>query len=613
VVPGLKFRIPISIKLVVMSTGLLLLAALTIAFQTSKQLEHTATGREFSENSEVAGARATQIEELVATFQDKTKVIASLLLKEYAKPEERRQALELAFYQDRDLVSVEVWSTGDKSPVLAQKVVQESYLKSFDVPEDYVTLIHSRLGFPLPSVFAGNVEVRNSSVPKGAPLLTIGFPFVKDELGRITHVAVADFRLGRVQRAFGSEGARAVYLLDAEGHVVAHPNDTLAIKAEKLDNIPIVQEAAVAKVKIGQMRFMNPIDGEAYIGAYGRTSYGLIVISQVAEKTVLEPARVVRREAFYIAGLAISAALFFVFVFSITLTNPIERLVELTREIAHGNFDVHATSQVRSHDEVGELAIAFDSMTEGLKERDKVKNMFSKFHGSSVAEDILQSGGASLRGTSREVVVFFSDIRDFTKFSEGPTAEEVVEMLNEYFEIMVGIINRSGGVVDKFIGDAIMAVWGAPTSSGHDQEHALKACLDMRQALAELNERRAARGKTPIKIGMGVHSGRAISGTIGSTERMEYTVIGDTVNMAARIEASTKAFGTDLLVSAVTADIVKEQFILEKAGNVEVKGISEPLTLYKIRGTIAADGTRNIVKTPFSDYEASGDDKVKVA
>jgi adenylate cyclase len=339
----------------------------------------------------------------------------------------------------------------------------------------------------------------------------------------------------------------------------------------------------------------------------------LIVISQVDEKTVLEPAEAVRREAFYIAGLAISAALFFVFVFSITLTNPIERLVELTREIAAGNFDVHATSQVRSADEVGELAVAFDSMTEGLKERDKVKTMFSKFHGSSVAADILASEQASLRGTSREVVVFFSDIRDFTKFSEGHTAEEVVEMLNEYFEIMVGIINRSGGVVDKFIGDAIMAVWGAPTSSGHDQLNALGACLEMRKALAELNERRAERGKTPIKIGMGVHSGRAISGTIGSTERMEYTVIGDTVNMAARIEASTKAFGTDLLVSAVTADLVKERYILEKAGSVEVKGISEPLTLFKVRGTIGDDGTHHLVRTPYSDYETGHDDKVKVA
>src|SRR5262249_35275606 len=151
----------------------------------------------------------------------------------------------------------------------------------------------------------------------------------------------------------------------------------------------------------------------------------------------------------------------------------------------------------------------------------------------SVTEDLLK-GNLELGGSKKMVTVFFSDIRGFTAFSEGHTPEQVVQMLNEYFQIMVGIINKHGGIVDKFIGDAIMAVWGAPNATDRDTQNAVKACIEMRQALNSLNELRAGRGQVPIKIGMGLHRGEAISGTIGSSERMEYTVIGDTVNQSSR-------------------------------------------------------------------------------
>lgn len=185
-------------------------------------------------------------------------------------------------------------------------------------------------------------------------------------------------------------------------------------------------------------------------------------------------------------------------------------------------------------------------------------------------------------------------------------------MLNEYFHIMVGIINKHGGVVDKFIGDAIMAVWGAPTPHERDSQNAVRACIEMRKALEILNETRTGRGQVPIKIGIGLHKGEAISGNIGSDERMEYTVIGDAVNQAARIEASTKAFGTDLLISDTLFELVKDEFVIKEAGKVEVKGKSQPLVLFKVPGYIE-NGEEIIVRTEWSDYEAGEDAKVKMA
>ncbi len=258
------------------------------------------------------------------------------------------------------------------------------------------------------------------------------------------------------------------------------------------------------------------------------------------------------------------------------------------------------------------LAWAFDGMTQGLKERDKVKNLFNKFHGASVTDNLLEGGELQLGGVKKQVAVFFSDIRGFTAFSENKTPEEVVGMLNEYFQEMVKVIYAHHGIVDKFIGDAIMAIWGAPKSTGDDAYQAVMACIEMRIALDELNKKRMARGDVPIKIGMGLHYGEAISGTIGSDDRMEFTVIGDTVNMASRIESSTKAFGTDLLLSEDIAGFVRERFVLEEAGSAEVKGKTEPLKFYKVRGYIGQNGEEFLVKTEWSDYEAEKADKVKV-
>ena len=183
-------------------------------------------------------------------------------------------------------------------------------------------------------------------------------------------------------------------------------------------------------------------------------------------------------------------------------------------------------------------------------------------------------------------------------------------MLNDYFKVMVGIILNRKGVVDKFIGDAIMAAWGIPTEQEHSNKNAVMACLEMRKALMLFNEKRIKEGKEPIMIGMGLHKGMAISGVVGSDDKMEYTIIGDTVNQAARIEEGTKAFGTDLLISEEVYKEVKDDFVIEEAGKVEAKGKSKPLTLYKVLGYVK-DGEQKIVETPYSTYEAKDGGKVK--
>jgi adenylate cyclase len=605
-------RIPISTKLVMLTVLILLVATIPIALRTSQIFAKSSMQREEFSNQAFAASRATEVENILSSIIDKSKASASILYKSATNPAAlTTDEFEMNFTKDKRFLSMEILKLQGSSVELVSRRVKEDYLKTaFNVDPDYISRMRDQQKFPIRSVSQGSVEIRNASFSKGPAMFTIGLPLVKDQQGRITHVALIDVDLSVLQKLFAEKSERTFYLIDRTGELIVHQDEQKAMARLNMAFSPLVKKSMSEQIPLRQMRFQDPDTGSYMIGAYKKTFFGVTVVSQIPEELVLEPAQDAKREAFFITGLVLSGALFFIFLFSMTLTSPIEKLAGLIEMVSKGKFDVKASSQVKSHDEVGDLAIAFDHMTEGLRERDKVKSLFSKFHGSSVAEDLI-SNDIGVGGQSKEVVVFFSDIRGFTAFSEKRSPEEVVAMLNEYFAVMVGIINRHGGVVDKFIGDAIMAIWGAPKSSDNDSHMALTACVEMRKGLSTLNEKRIARGEPPLMIGMGLHAGPAISGTIGSDERMEYTVIGNTVNTASRIEASTKAFGTDLLVTDDVIAKLGENFILDFAGAAEVKGRSDAIKMYKVRGYIE-NGERIEVKTPYSEYQAEGADKVKI-
>lgn len=606
---------PIAFKLIGLTILLLAGSTALLTVQSANRFETISIDREEQSNRDQSRARATEIEGLLISYIEKAKVVASLLLKTSGSSEEREKALDLTFRRDPDLVVVEVISRTPRSEPL--RVVNEEFLKPYKLDDSFIDVLRAtqekRQSIRREALFAGKegyIEIRNSTVEGGAPLLTLGFPLAKDEFGAVTDIVLAEVRLDRLQKSFGAVSERTLFLVDTEGVLLAHPDEKRLMRGENVKEVPIVKTALSSEFKQGQLRYVDASSKESFTGAYTKTALGVTTIATVPDAVILEAAHAVKREAIYIAGRILSGALFVIFLFSITLTAPIEKLAAMTSKVAAGDFTVKA--DFHSGDEVAELGLAFNHMIEGLQERDKVKSMFSKFHGSSVAEDLMK-GDLALGGSKKMVTVFFSDIRGFTKFSEGHTPEQVVEMLNEYFQIMVRIINMNGGIVDKFIGDAIMAVWGAPNGTERDAQNAVRACVEMRLALEKLNETRSGRGQVPIMIGMGLHKGEAISGTIGSDERMEYTVIGDTVNQASRIEAATKAFGTDLLLSDELAGAVGEEFILEEAGSVEVKGKSEPLRLFKVQGYYNPERQAVIVRTPYSEFEAGDADKVKIA
>lgn len=609
-----KMRVPISVKLIVIFVGFLTVATIIFAQQSSDLFSKVLIQREEFSNMSEASSKAVEIEQTVLNLIDRAQILGQLLYKSGA--DDLSNEFLLNFEKEKNIVSLEIWINENQQLRLHTRKSKERFVESNKLPLRFFDDLRDRQNFPFSAVLQKGLEIRNASRPEGPALATLGIPLVKNQQDQVTHVLLVDFSLSLLQRSFSAESERIQFLVDKEGVYLAHADDKRVLAMESAKSSPLVERALNDQQPRRQIQFTDPAENDVFIGAYVKmSSLGLTVLSQTSKTLILEPAVNVKRRAFYIAGVVISVAILLIFMFSMTLTGPIEILAALVGYVSKGNFDIKASEKIKAviEDEVHDLAKAIDHMTEGLKERDKVKNLFNKFHGSSITEDLL-SNDIGVGGQNKLVTVFFSDIRGFTAFSESRTPEEVVEMLNEYFQVMVSIINKFGGVVDKFIGDAIMAVWGAPKGTEHDTQNAVRACLEMRKALADLNQKRKERGQGPILIGMGLHTGRAISGTIGSQERMEYTVIGDTVNMTSRIEASTKAFGADLLVSEAVYEKVKEEFEFELGGEATVKGKSEPLKLYRVRAYKDMEtGEFVTVETEYSQFAKEKDDKVKTA
>ena len=258
------------------------------------------------------------------------------------------------------------------------------------------------------------------------------------------------------------------------------------------------------------------------------------------------------------------------------------RLVSVALEKVEKLEYVHVQA-VRTGDELEKLASGFNRMVDGLKERDKLRSTFGKYMTASVMEHLL-AGKVALGGESLRVTVLFTDIRSFTTISERMDPQQLVALLNEYFTEMVGIVMQEDGVVDKYIGDAIMAVFGAPVPKTVDAVNAVRAAVRMRSALANLNRRLEARGAPTLRTGIGIHTGDVVAGNIGSEKRMEYTVIGDAVNVAARLETSTKDLGANILISDDTFELTKEVVDARRIGEIVVKGRHQPVLMYEVMG-----------------------------
>jgi adenylate cyclase len=263
-----------------------------------------------------------------------------------------------------------------------------------------------------------------------------------------------------------------------------------------------------------------------------------------------------------------------------SVTRPVLDLAARARRIEQGDY--RRGAELERRDEIGTLAHSFNLMVDGLAEKERVRDLLGKVVSPEIAEELL-SKEIELGGEERVVTVLFSDVRNFTNLCEGRPPQEILALLNVYLTRVSGVIERHGGVVDKYIGDAVMALFGAPLAHGDDAARAVSAGLAMVECLAELNHEWRDRGWPALGIGVGINTDLVVVGNMGSATRLNYTVIGDGVNLASRLEGLTKRYGATLLVSEATRRGAPG-FVYRELDRVRVKGKNEAVAIHEPLG-----------------------------
>ncbi len=236
------------------------------------------------------------------------------------------------------------------------------------------------------------------------------------------------------------------------------------------------------------------------------------------------------------------------------------------------------------------------------RERKKIKGAFSYYVSSSVVNEMLKyPEQLKLGGEKRDLSVLFSDIRGFTTISEGLTPEDLVQLLNEYLTVMTDVVFKYDGTLDKYIGDAIMAIYGAPLEQWDHPSRACYSALEMMEKLKALNEKWIKQGKKPLDIGIGINTDDMMVGNMGSDQRFDYTVMGDAVNLGSRLEGINKTYKTHILISEFTYERVKDEFLCMEVDCVRVKGKSLPVKIYQLLGTREAPEERNQIVSLFHE------------
>ena len=263
------------------------------------------------------------------------------------------------------------------------------------------------------------------------------------------------------------------------------------------------------------------------------------------------------------------------------LAVPIRELVAGTAAIKQGNFATKVP--VRSRDELGQLAASFNEMAAGLALKEKYHNVLNMVADKDVAEQLMR-GEVKLGGERREVSILFCDIRGFTPLTQGMRPEDVIAMLNTHMTGLTRVVQEHQGVVDKFVGDLIMALFGAPKSYGHDALRAALCALQMVEERGRLN----GHSDRPIQIGIGIATGEVVAGCMGATSRIDYTVLGERVNLASRL--CGQAVGGQILIDQETRKRLKDSIITEELQPRKLKGYEEPVRVWELKGAAARDG-----------------------
>lgn len=414
---------------------------------------------------------------------------------------------------------------------------------------------------------------------------TVGVVLVGMTMPRLVDRMAGREGSDRVAPSSALPSQREITVFDGEGQIVATtfegvPPSTLIISPDWYGQVLEGQDFRY----LGRELTIDEEEIEEAFGAFEARHGGDLGVFSVALPGHQREQWLTQIAMGFLFSLAVAAVVLVGIWVSAQIVRPLLQLVRAARRVEQG--DLSRKVVVRTEDEIGLLAQAFNRMIQGLRVKEFIRDAFGRFVSRDVSEALLR-GEIRLQGEKRTASMLFADIRDFTRLSEQYEPDTMVRILNDYFTGMVEVAQTYGGTVNKFGGDSTLVIFGTPVYHPDHADRAVRAALGMRRRLAQLNAERLTRGQVPIRMGIGINTGDVIAGTVGSMDRMEYTVIGDAVNLSARVQGLNKEFPEyDILITEHTFDALleRERYVIRNLGPMGVKGKTEAVRIYAVVG-----------------------------
>lgn len=576
-----KMKWSLQVKMMLIISGIFILAStgiITIAtylFKSDNEL------RTHENNLKLADIVSLKIE------TDIDSIIRSMLqlgmvLRQFSNPVEKDIYFKWFFQNESNIILITELVQNGNNLDISKIDFSETYLEESGVTEEDIKQIIIKHKDEFAKSFSGKTLLHNISPSFNKPVLALSYQFEENK-----SILLSFVKMDKILKAFEKTSISDVFMINDAGILIAHPDISLVLSAVNYSNHEVVKSMKTSIVRVGQKRFMEK--NEPFIGSYSKLSnLDGGVIATVSEEIAYEAVYQIQRRNVYIVIIALCMTLIVVFLFAKSISIPILKLLDATIQIGSGNFKIEI--QPSTKDEVGVLTSYFIQMGKGLEEREKVKSILGSMIDPTVVQEAMKDMAALKRGDEKMITSFFSDIAGFSTISEQLKSVDLASLLNEYLSAMTILLKKHDGVLDKYIGDAIVGIFSAPVDVESHELKACKASLEMITKLTELREiwtknNSYIKDAQNMDIRIGLNTGLAKVGFMGTDALASYTMMGNTVNVAARLEAAGKDYGVNILIGPTTKKAVEEEMFTRAVDLVRVKGINTPLWIYELIST----------------------------
>ncbi len=578
-----KLMVVISSVLAITTTAIITLA--TYFFKTDNKVRILET------NLELVRVVELKVRADLNAVVDKGKQLALTLKQDFKFQQQRDFFLEQFFKNDSNFIYLGVYKLKDDKIVPVEALYNTVYLGKVSLEKKDINDVIERNQVEFKKSFSGLSTLINASQGFQEPIICISIPPLEDDDDKTNDVIlVIMIKLEIILDAFKKSGITETFMVSGDGTVIAHHDPKLLLGGKNLIESPIVRGMLSSQTTNGQQSFEGE-DGRRYLGSFQKLKYrfsNIGIISTIPEDKAFEAVYEIQERNIYIMIISLCTSLVVIVIFAKSLSSPILSLLDETVKISKGIFKLNI--QRTTNDEVGILTDYFITMAKGLEEREKVKSILGSMIDPVVVQEAMNDLVALKRGSEKTITAFFSDVAGFSNISEQLKSVDLASLLNEYLSAMTLILHKHNGVLDKYIGDAIVGIFGAPVDVPN---HSIKACHASLQMINKLSDLREywiknnlySKEAQEMDVRIGLNTGPAKVGFMGTDNMGSFTMMGDTVNLAARLEAAGKDYGVNILISEMIKDNIQNEFFIRELDLVRVKGKNEPVKLYELIST----------------------------